>query len=150
VTSVNPTPAPVVLPQAGPLIRYRVLAYATGVFLLLLTAHVLIQWQQSASQGIGFTDALGLGTWLPGGEHWVPMVHGYLYLAYVVVAVDLWLRTRLPVVKTALVVLAGTVPFMSFVAERWVRGHVVVADAAGRAASGPGSSDPGASVGSAA
>jgi len=96
---------------------------------------VLVQLQQSSSQGIGFTEAKGLGTWLPGGEPWVPMVHGYLYLAYVVVAVDLWLRTRLPVAKTALVVLAGTVPFMSFVAERWVRAHVVVADAPGSAAS---------------
>lgn len=151
MTSVNPTTTtPAVLPQAGPLLRYRVLAYATGVFLLLLTAHVLIQWQQSASQGIGFTEAKGLGAWLPGGEHWVPMVHGYLYLAYVVVAVDLWLRTRLPVVKTALVVLAGTVPFMSFVAERWVRAHVVVAGASDAGAPDGGASGPGASVGSAA
>ena len=106
------------------LTRYRALAWATGVFLLLLTLHVLIQWQQSASEGIAYGDAPGLGRWIPGADHWVPMVHGYLYLVYVIVAVDLWFRTRLPIGRTVLVVLAGTVPFMSFVAERWVTHHV--------------------------
>ena len=62
----------------------------------------------------------GLGAWIPGADAWVPITHGYLYLAYVVVAVDLWFRTRLPLLPMVGVVLAGTVPFMSFVAERWV------------------------------
>jgi integral membrane protein len=115
------------IPAPGPLIRYRVLAWATGVFLLLLTLHVLVQWRQAAAEGLAFTQAPGLGRWLPGGQHWVPMVHGYLYLGYVAVAVDLWLRTRLPVAKMALVVLAGTVPFASFVAERWISARVRVA-----------------------
>ena len=106
------------------LTRYRALAWATGVFLLLLTLHVLVQWRQSASEGLAFGDAPGLGRWIPGAQHWVPMVHGYLYLVYVIVAVDLWFRARLPIGRTVLVVLAGTVPFMSFVAERWVSGRV--------------------------
>ena len=106
------------------LTRYRVLAYTTGVFLLLLTLHVLVQWYQASSEGLAFTEAPGLGRWVPGAEHWVPITHGYLYLAYVIVTVDLWFRARLPVVRTALVVLAGTIPFMSFVAERWVTARV--------------------------
>ena len=106
------------------LTRYRVLAWATGVFLLLLTLHVLVQWRQSASEGLAYSDAPGLGRWIPGADHWVPMVHGYLYLVYVIVAVDLWFRARLPIGRTVLVVLAGTVPFMSFVAERWVTARV--------------------------
>ena len=61
---------------------------------------------------------------MPGAQHWVPITHGYLYLAYVIVAVDLWFRARLPLLRMALVVLAGTVPFMSFVAERWVTARV--------------------------
>ncbi len=120
------------------LTRYRVLAYATGVFLLLLTAHVLVQWRQSSADAIPFRQALGLGQWLPGGQTWIPVTHGYLYLAYVIVTVDLWFRTRLPVARTVLVVLAGTVPFMSFVAERWVRHQVqpmIAAAAAAPAAS---------------
>jgi integral membrane protein len=106
------------------LTRYRALAYATGVFLLLLTLHVLVQWYQASSEGIAFADAPGLGRWIPGADHWVPITHGYLYLAYVVVAVDLWFRTRLPIGRMVLVVLAGTIPAMSFVAERWVTGRV--------------------------
>jgi integral membrane protein len=106
------------------LIRYRALAYATGVFLLLLTLHVLVQWYQSSSEGIAYADAPGLGRWIPGADHWVPITHGYLYLAYVVVAVDLWFRTRLPFGRMVLVVLAGTIPGMSFVAERWVTHRV--------------------------
>ena len=102
------------------LTRYRVLAWVTGVFLLLLTLHVLVQWRQSATEGLAFGDAPGLGRWVPGAQHWVPMVHGYLYLVYVIVAVDLWFRTRLPAGRMVLVVLAGTIPFMSFVAERSV------------------------------
>ena len=106
------------------LTRYRALAWATGVFLLLLTLHVLVQWRQSASEGLAYGDAPGLGRWIPGADHWVPVVHGYLYLIYVIVAVDLWFRARLPIGRTVLVVLAGTVPFMSFVAERWVTSRV--------------------------
>lgn len=106
------------------LTRYRVLAYATGVFLLLLTLHVLVQWYQASSEGLPFSDAPGLGRWIPGAEHWVPITHGYLYLVYVIVSVDLWFRTRLPFTRMVLVVLAGTIPAMSFVAERWVTARV--------------------------
>ena len=108
----------------GSLTRYRVLAYATGVFLLLLTLHVIIQFQQSSSQDIPYSEATGLGQWIPGGDVWIPATHGWLYLAYVVASIDLWMRSRLPVGRMALVVLAGTVPVMSFVAERWVTGRL--------------------------
>jgi integral membrane protein len=108
----------------GSLTRYRVLAYATGVFLLLLTLHVIIQAAQWQSQDIPYSQAEGLGTWIPGGDVWIPATHGWLYLAYVVASVDLWMRTRLPVGRMLLVVLAGTVPVMSFVAERWVTGKL--------------------------
>jgi integral membrane protein len=90
------------------LLRYRVLAYATGVLLLLLCLNLVLKY------GL---DQSGLGAW-------VAIAHGWLYLAYVVVALDLWFRTRLPAAQMLLVVLAGTVPAMSFVAERWVTGRV--------------------------
>lgn len=106
------------------LTRYRVLAYVTGVFLLLLTAHVIIQFVQSSSQDIPYSQAKGLGEWVRGGDYWIPAAHGWLYLAYVVTSIDLWLRTRLPAGRMALVVLAGTVPAMSFVAEHWVTGRL--------------------------
>ncbi len=93
------------------LTRYRVLAYATGVFLILLTINMVLKYVVDSERHIG---------------DWLAMVHGWLYLAYVLVAVDLWFRTgkTLAVGRTILVVLAGTVPLMSFVAERWVRHQV--------------------------
>ena len=116
------TQAPSGLPPKtrSALTRYRLLAWATGVFLLLLTLHVILQVVQWRQDGGPYSAAEGLGAWLPGADAWVPITHGYLYLVYVVVAVDLWFRTRLPLLPMVGVVLAGTVPFMSFVAERWV------------------------------
>jgi len=108
------------------LTRYRLLAWATGVFLLLLTLHVVLQVVQWQQDGGPYSAAEGLGSWVPGADAWVPITHGYLYLVYVVVAVDLWFRTRLPLLPMVGVVLAGTVPFMSFVAERWVTRHLTV------------------------
>ena len=46
--------------------------------------------------------------------------HGWLYMLYVVAAFQLAYQLRWKVLKTVLVLLAGTVPFMSFVAERGV------------------------------
>ncbi len=109
---------------SGSLTRYRTLAYATGCFLLLLTVHVIVQWRQAVSAGVPFSQEDGLGRWLPHGEYWIPATHGWLYLAYVISALDLWMRTRLPFVRMVGVVLAGTIPGMSFVAERWVTKRV--------------------------
>lgn len=90
------------------LTRYRILAYATGVLLLLLTLNVVLKY---------VLDRQGLGDW-------IAIAHGWLYLAYVLTSADLWLRTRLDTGRMVLVVLAGTVPLMSFVAERWVTRRV--------------------------
>ncbi|GLY27764.1 DUF3817 domain-containing protein [Kineosporia sp. NBRC 101731] len=106
------------------LLRYRVLAYATGVFLLLLTLHIVMQGFQMRNTDLSWFSNEGLSAVIPGSGHLIPMIHGWLYLIYVIVAVDLWMRTRLPLGSTILVVLAGTVPVMSFVAERWVTGRV--------------------------
>lgn len=97
--------------MSAALTRYRVLAWATGVFLILLTINMVLKYLVRTEQHLG---------------DWLAMVHGWLYLAYVLTAVDLWFRTgkRLAVGRTVLVVLAGTVPLMSFVAERWVRSQV--------------------------
>ncbi len=90
------------------LTRYRVMAYVTGVFLLLLCLNMVLKY---------VLDQKGLG-------NWIPITHGWLYMGYVAVAVDLWFRARLDVVRTVFVVLAGTIPFASFVAERWVTHQV--------------------------
>jgi len=92
----------------GPLLRYRVLAYVTGVALLLLTVAFILKY--------GFDSA--------GMMSWAGVTHGVFYMIYLVLAVDLALKARWSIKGTVLVLLAGTIPFLSFVAERAVTRRV--------------------------
>lgn len=107
--------------MAGALLRYRIMAYIVGVLLLLL---VFV--------------AMPL-KYLADVETPIAMVHGYMYMIYLITVVDLALRAKWSIFpRTVLVALAGTIPFFSFYAEhkatRWVRqtlaerGPVVRAD----------------------
>ncbi|RZS87592.1 integral membrane protein [Motilibacter rhizosphaerae] len=99
------------------LLRYRVMAYVTGTVLLAGTVLLVAK-----ALGIFATH----GTPVFYSVLWI--AHGYLYIVYCVTGVNLALKERWGLVKTLLVLLAGTVPAMSFVAERRV-----VADTRARA-----------------
>lgn len=90
---------------AGSLSRYRVMAYITGVMLLLL---VFVAMPLKYFAG------------LPGPVAVVGTGHGFLYCVYLLAAFDLALRARWSAKGTVFVLLAGTIPFLSFVAERIV------------------------------
>lgn len=92
------------------LTRYRVLAYVVGVVLILLVVvgmPLKYIWD----------DPVVVET--------VGPAHGFLYMVYLVTAFDLGRRAGWPLRRMALVMLAGTVPFLSFYAERtvtrWIR-----------------------------
>jgi integral membrane protein len=87
------------------LLFYRVLAYVVGVGLVVL---VLI--------GVPLKYLADS----PGVVAVVGPLHGFLYMVYLVATVNLAFRARWSPVKTVLVMLAGTIPFVSFVAERKV------------------------------
>lgn len=87
----------------GVLIRYRVMAYTTAVLLIILV-FVAIPLQFAAGK--------------PEAARVVGTLHGYLYLVYLGVALDLTRKLRVPLGWMLLVLLAGTVPFCAFVAER--------------------------------
>ena len=87
------------------LTRYRIFAYIVGVGLLLL---VLVAMPLKY-----FADS-------PGMVAVVGTAHGFLFLFYVLATLDLAVRARFTLVRTFLVVVAGTIPFVSFVAERKV------------------------------
>jgi integral membrane protein len=89
---------------SGALIRFRVIAYVVGGFLLLLTVGVVLRY------GFGHPEL----------SQTVSPIHGFLYLLYLVAVFDLGRRVDWPVRRMLLVMLAGTVPFLSFVAERTV------------------------------
>jgi integral membrane protein len=87
------------------LTRYRVLAYVVGVMLLAL---VLVAMPLKYLADMSGPVAV------------VGPAHGFLYAVYLLAAFDLAVRARWTAKGTVLVLLAGTVPFLSFVAERIV------------------------------
>jgi integral membrane protein len=87
------------------LTRYRVMAYVVGVMLVLLVA-VAMPLKYLADT--------------PGPVAVIGTAHGFLYAVYLLAAFDLALRARWTAKGTVLVLLAGTVPLLSFVAERIV------------------------------
>lgn len=92
--------------MSGALIRYRAMAWITGVLLAFMTV-----------VGLPFKYLFdGEALWYSIG--WV--AHGWLFILYVVTAVDICFRMRYSIVRTILIVLAGTIPFASFYAEHWV------------------------------
>jgi integral membrane protein len=81
------------------------MAYVTGVVLLILVL-VAVPVKYLANE--------------PGLVATVGPIHGFLFIVYCLVVLDLAVRLRWHLVRTGLVMLAGTIPFMSFVAERRV------------------------------
>ena len=51
---------------------------------------------------------------------WIPFVHGWIYLAYVLVALQFSVKVNWPIKKIVWLLLAGTLPFASIAAERRV------------------------------
>lgn len=94
------------------LTRYRVIAWIVGVALILLVV-------------IGMPLKYGFDT--PVVVETVGQVHGFLYMLYLVAAFDLARRAEWPLKRMILVMLAGTVPFVSFYAERRVSAWVTAA-----------------------
>jgi integral membrane protein len=85
-------------------LRYRVMAYVTGVVLVVLV-FVGIPLQVAG---------------YPAVAHYVGVVHGILYIIYLLCAWQLARMLRLGVKPTLIMLLAGTVPIMTFIVERWV------------------------------
>ena len=85
-------------------LRYRVMAYITGVVLVIL-CFVGIPLQIAGH---------------PAVANIVGVVHGILYIIYLVCAWMLARMLRLAPKPTWIMLLAGTVPIMTFIVERWV------------------------------
>jgi integral membrane protein len=81
------------------------MAYIVGVMLLVL---VLVAMPLRY-----FADT-------PGPVAVVGPAHGFLFIVYLLAAFDLALRAKWSAKGTVFVLLAGTIPFLSFVAERTV------------------------------
>ena len=92
---------------AGALLRYRIMAFTTGIVLMLGTIALV-------SKDVVHVRHMEPGT----GLLW--LAHGYLYLVYVIATFSLGLKLRWPLPRYVLVMAAGTIPTMSFLAEHFV------------------------------
>jgi integral membrane protein len=87
----------------GALMRYRVIAYVVGVMLLLLVFLAMpLKY---------FADS-------PGAMDVIGPTHGFLYMVYLLLTFDLFRRVRWSFPRLVMMALAGTIPFLSFYAER--------------------------------
>lgn len=86
------------------LTRYRVMAYVTGCFLLLLTVEIVLKY--------------GLNGGEPVLGNWIAITHGWIYVVYLLTVVDLWLSMRWGLRRLVSLVLSGVVPLLSFWTER--------------------------------
>jgi integral membrane protein len=90
--------------------RYRAIAYIVGVVLVVLV--VIGMPMKYVFDNPAIVETVG-------------PAHGFLYMLYLVAVFDLGRRASWPLGRMALIMLAGTIPFASFYAERvvtrWVR-----------------------------
>ncbi|WP_136519235.1 DUF3817 domain-containing protein [Cellulomonas telluris] len=117
----------------GSLKRYRVMAWVTGVMLLLLCVEMVLKY---VLQVPGFNVE---GDPRSEAARIIAMVHGWVYVVYLVTVFDLWSTLRWKLGRLVTMALAGVVPVMSFVLERRVHAQAQARiDAAASARPAPG------------
>lgn len=97
------------------LTRFRIIAWIVGVFLILLTIGILLR----------YTDLFAFRTDVV--SRTVSPIHGFGYMLYLAAGIDLASRRHWRPLTTLGVLLSGTVPFLSFLAERRVSADVQAA-----------------------
>ena len=90
----------------GALLRFRVMAILCGVNLLLL-----ILGYMPAKY---IFDAVDSNKWLIA----IPIAHGYLYIVYILTALQIGVQKKMSLFTILVLIAAGTLPFASFIAER--------------------------------
>jgi hypothetical protein len=132
---------------------YRVGAYITGSFLLLLVVEMVLKYVFSYEVELGgsggiitlvnYFPSLGKSPGLTGVNLSIGIliVHGWFYVVYLLADFTLWSRMRWPFAMFILIALGGVVPFLSFIAEHFVakraRRELAELRAAGAASTSP-------------
>lgn len=88
----------------GALLRYRIMAWIVGILLMVLVVVGM------PLKYVWDNDTVVTATGVP---------HGWLYMVLLITAYDLGRRVKWPWLRLILIALAGTVPFLSFVAEHY-------------------------------
>jgi integral membrane protein len=95
--------------MTGALLRYRIMAYIVGCGLIILV-FIGIPLQYGANE--------------PGVVSVVGPLHGFLYIVYLLAALDLARRARFSILQMAAMIGAGFLPFLAFIIERKVTSRV--------------------------
>ncbi|MFH5878309.1 DUF3817 domain-containing protein [Arthrobacter sp. NA-172] len=111
---------------------YKVMAYLTGTMLLLLCAELVARYvfgvylfaggtNAATGQAFGFGFADAESKAVLGGVNVsiaVLIVHGWMYVLYLISDFRLWSLMRWQFTKLILLALGGVVPLMSFIVEK--------------------------------
>lgn len=103
-TPETPGPAQAVAPAdkiRTALVRYRVMAWTTGLWLLVLCGELVSHY--------AFHHPV----------LWITQVHGLFYIIYVLVAFDLAIKVRWEPMKILGVLLSGTIPLLGIIVEHF-------------------------------
>ena len=98
----SPTPITPVEAIRKALLGYRVLAWATGLWLIALCYEMVMKYAFN-------DDSLG----------WIAVVHGWVYFVYLLFTANLAVKVRWPIAKTVGVLLAGTIPLVGIIVEHF-------------------------------
>jgi integral membrane protein len=85
------------------LVGYRVLAWATGLWLIALCYEMVMKYIVKVDDP----------------PSWIAVVHGWVYFVYLLFAANLAVKVRWPIGKTVGVLLAGTIPFLGIIVEHF-------------------------------
>ena len=84
------------------LLGYRVMAWATGLWLIALCYEMVLKY-------VFGDDSLS----------WIAVVHGWVYFVYLLFTANLAVKVRWPIAKTVGVLLAGTIPLVGIIVEHF-------------------------------
>ncbi|GFG70211.1 DUF3817 domain-containing protein [Mycolicibacter senuensis] len=85
------------------LLPYRVLAWATGVWLIALCYQIVVRYVIKVDNP----------------PTWIGVVHGWVYFAYLLATLNLAVKVRWRLGKTIGVLLAGTIPLLGIIVEHF-------------------------------
>lgn len=146
---MNHGPRPIDIPRIRTtLTAYKISAMVTGIFLLLLVVMMVFRYGLGADIEIGGPHgAVALtapeAITAVNGSTIILIVHGWLYVAYLICDFLLWRLVRFSFGRFLLIALGGVVPFLSFFFEfsvpRFVEEEI---DRAARAASPSAQANP--------
>jgi integral membrane protein len=100
--------APITDPKArGAFTFFKVMAFLVGIGLLVLVLEMVLHY--------GFDN---------NALDWWPQPHGFLYMIYLAATANLGFKVGWSLPKMVGIMLAGCVPFLSFVVERRVAAEI--------------------------